>query len=170
MTERTLLSILFYFFGAVALAAAISVVAQKRVFHAALSLIVCLGSVAALYLLLEAPFIAAIQIIVYAGAIMVLFLFVIMLLDPHATARERDRKKLLGCAAATLGLLALGMIAPLLHFSSPAGLESAPAGDVGSLNRLGQMLFTEYAAPFEVTSVLILTAIIGVVALAGRRS
>lgn len=168
MREHILVSFLFYFFGVVTLAAAIAVVAQKQVFHAALSLIVCLGSLAAIYLLMEAPFIAAIQAIVYAGAIMVLFLFVIMLLDPQAAARERDRRKLLGCAAATLALLALGMIAPLLHAADLP--ESALAEDAGSVHRLGRMLFTEYAAPFEVTSVLILTAIIGIVALAGRRS
>ena len=84
---------LFYLFGGIALVAAVNVVAQRRVFYSALSLIVCLGALAGIYLLLEAPFIAAVQIIVYAGAIMVLFLFVIMLLDPFSRETPADKRK-----------------------------------------------------------------------------
>ena len=83
---------LFYFFGSIALVAAVSVILQRRVFYSALSLIVCLCALSALYLLLQAPFIAAVQVIVYAGAIMVLFLFVIMMLDPFAAAILTDKK------------------------------------------------------------------------------
>lgn len=86
--------VFFYLFGGIALLAAINVVAQKRVFYSALSLILCLCSVAALYMMLQAPFIAAVQVIVYAGAIMVLFLFVIMLVDPFSAAILRDRKSI----------------------------------------------------------------------------
>ncbi len=160
---------LFYLFGGVALLAAISVVAQKRVFYSALSLIVCLCAVSAIYLLLEAPFIAAVQVIVYAGAVMVLFLLVIMLLDPFTAAVLRDRKKYLSFAAVLLGAAALALLYPVL---SSYNLAGAPKNfeQTGSIGFLGQTLFREYLLPFEITSVLILIAIIGVVTLARRRS
>jgi len=165
-------TVLFYFFGGIALLAAINVVVQKRVFYSAISLILCLCAVAALYLVLEAPFIAAVQIIVYAGAIMVLFLFVIMLLDPFSAAVLRDKKKSLGYAGVILGILILALFILLLQSYSPSGAlrdHGDVAGDIGSMNRLGQMLFSEYLLPFEMTSVLILVAIIGVVVLSKRR-
>jgi len=165
-------TVFFYFFGALALAAAISVVAQKRVFYSALSLIVCLFAVGALYLVLEAPFIAAIQIIVYAGAIMVLFLFVIMLLDPFSRTVLRDKTKSLSYLAALLGLGVLALLYPVLkaHNSAqiPRNLDSI-GGDTTSVRHLGEVLFDKYLIPFEATSVLILIAIIGVVVLAKRQ-
>ena len=165
-------TVFFYFFGALALAAAISVVAQKRVFYSALSLIVCLFAVGALYLVLEAPFIAAIQIIVYAGAIMVLFLFVIMLLDPFSKTVLRDKTKSLSYLAALLGLGVLALLYPVLKaYNSaqiPRNLDSI-GGDKTSVKLLGEVLFDEYLIPFEATSVLILIAIIGVVVLAKRQ-
>ncbi len=163
---------LFYIFGGIALLAAINVVVQKRVFYSAISLIVCLCAVAALYLILEAPFIAAVQIIVYAGAIMVLFLFVIMLLDPFSAAALGDKKKFLRYAAIILGAIVLALLVPLLNMYSlsrtPRNPESI-SGGLGSASHLGQMLFSEYLLPFEMTSVLILVAIIGVVVLSKRR-
>jgi len=163
---------LFYFFGAISLIAAINVVVQKRVFYSAISLILCLCAVAALYLMLEAPFIAAVQIIVYAGAIMVLFLFVIMLLDPFSAAILRDKKKSLVYAAVLLGILALATIVPLLNSYNPSRAPRNPIsadGGTGTASHFGQILFTEYLLPFEMTSVLILAAIIGVVVLSKRR-
>jgi NADH-quinone oxidoreductase subunit J len=165
-------TVLFYLFAGIALLAAISMVVQKRVIYSAISLILCLCAIAALYLILEAPFIAAVQIIVYAGAIMVLFLFVIMLLDPFSAAVLRDKKKYLRYAAGILGLLALGMLIPLLnsYHLSQSPRNSETIGSVGTANQIGQALFSEYLLPFEMTSVLILVAIIGVVVLARRRS
>jgi NADH-quinone oxidoreductase subunit J len=165
-------TIFFYFFGGIALLAAISVVAQKKVFYSAMSLIICLCAVAALYLLLDSPFIAAVQIIVYAGAIMVLFLFVIMLLDPFSAAILQDKKKYLPYLAVILGGMALALFFPLLKSHNPALTPRNPesiGGGTGSLQHLGQALFNEYLVPFEVTSVLILIAIIGVVVLAKRQ-
>jgi NADH-quinone oxidoreductase subunit J len=164
--------IFFYFFGGIALLAAISVVAQKKVFYSAMSLIICLCAVAALYLLLDSPFIAAVQIIVYAGAIMVLFLFVIMLLDPFSAAILQDKKKYLPYLAVILGGMALALFFPLLKSHNPALTPRNPVsieGGTGSLQQLGQALFNEYLVPFEVTSVLILIGIIGVVVLAKRQ-
>jgi len=165
-------TVFFYLFGGIALLAAINVVAQKKVFYSALSLILCLCSVAALYMLLEAPFIAAVQIIVYAGAIMVLFVFVIMLLDPFSASILRDKKRYLGYVAVFLGILALALLVPLLKsyklFLTPGnpGRLEHPAGSVESF---AQVLFSKYLLPFEITSVLILVAIIGVVVLAKRQ-
>jgi NADH-quinone oxidoreductase subunit J len=165
-------TVLFYLFGGVALLAAINMVAQKRVVYSAISLIICLCAVAALYLLLEAPFIAAVQIIVYAGAIMVLFLFVIMLLDPFSASVLRDKKKSLIYAGSILGILSLGLLIPLLRAYKPSLVPRNPeiiGSEVGSVRSVGEMLFSKYLLPFEMTSVLILIAIIGVVVLARRR-
>jgi NADH-quinone oxidoreductase subunit J len=159
-------TVFFYLFGAIALAAAINVIIQSRVFYSAISLIVCLCSVAALYMLLKAPFIAAVQVIVYAGAIMVLFLFVIMLLDPFSASILRDKKKSLSYLAGLLGVAVIALLIPILRayrLSYPRGEET------GSVRHLGQVLFSDFLLPFELTSVLILVAIIGVVVLAKRQ-
>jgi NADH-quinone oxidoreductase subunit J len=162
---------LFYIFGGIALLAAISMVAQKKVIYSAISLIICLCAVAALYLLLEAPFIAAVQIIVYAGAIMVLFLFVIMLLDPFSASILRDKRKFIAYAGVMLGILALALLILFLRSYKPSLAPRNPdiLSGVGTAGRVGQLLFNEYLLPFEMTSVLILVAIIGVVVLAKRR-
>ncbi len=163
---------LFYFFGGISLLSAVGVVAQKRVFYQAISLIVCLCSVSALYLLLQAPFIAAVQIIVYAGAVMVLFLFVIMLLDPFSAAIIRDKKKSLAYLAVLLGIVTFMLLFPLLGSFDPARSPRNVGfmrGSTDSVAHLGQILFNEYLLPFEATSVLILVAIIGAVVLAKRR-
>jgi len=165
-------TVLFYLFGGIALLAAISVVVQRRVFYSAVSLIVCLCAVAVLYLILEAPFIAAVQIVVYAGAIMVLFLFVIMLLDPFSAGILKDKKKYLGYLAILFGIILFTLLFPLLRSYNAAKAPRTPglvANGIGSAERIGQILFKEYLLPFEVTSVLILVAIIGVVVLAKRQ-
>ncbi len=164
---------LFYLFGGIALVAAINVVLMRRVFYSALSLIVCLSALAGIYLLLEAPFIAAVQIIVYAGAIMVLFLFVIMLLDPFSGTMPADRRKHLRYFAIVLGAAALILLYPLLKAYDLARTPHDPVsagGAAGTVANLAQTLFTDYLLPFEVTSVLILVAIIGAVVLAKRET
>jgi NADH-quinone oxidoreductase subunit J len=163
---------LFYLFGAIALLAAIGVVIQQRVFYSAASLIVCLCAVAVLYLLLEAPFIAAIQIVVYAGAIMVLFLFVIMLLDPFSATVLKDKRKYLVYVAVLLGIIVFALLFPVLRFfdeASPPKFAGFNTEGIGSAENLGQVLFKEYLLPFEATSVLIVVAILGVVVLAKRQ-
>jgi NADH-quinone oxidoreductase subunit J len=165
-------TVFFYLFGGIALLAAINVVAQKKVFYSAISLITCLCSVAALYMNLESPFIAAIQVIVYAGAIMVLFLFVIMLLDPFSAAILKDKKKYLGHLAVLLGIMALMLLTPFLKSYNLARTPRNPdfiGGGTDSVQRLAQVLFSDFLLPFEITSVLILVAIIGVVVLAKRQ-
>jgi NADH-quinone oxidoreductase subunit J len=164
---------LFYLFGAIALIAAINVVWQRRVFYAALSLIVCLSALAGIYMLLDAPFIAAVQIIVYAGAVMVLFLFVIMLLDPFSRAAHVDKRRFLAYVAWILGATALLLLYPLLRSYDPARapLEALlPTVALGSVTYFAETLFKDYLLPFEVTSLLILVAIIGAVVLAKRQT
>ncbi len=162
----------FYVFGTIALLSAVNVVVQKKVFYSAISLIICLCAVAALYLTLDSPFIAAIQIIVYAGALMVLFVFVIMLLDPFSAAIARDKKKSLTYFAVLLGVVVLAALYPVLNsyhpVQAPGNLDIQ--GGPNSITNLGQVLFSKYLLPFEITSVLILVAIIGVVVLAKRRA
>ncbi len=162
----------FYLFGGIALLSAISVVVQKRVFYSALSLIICLCSVAVLYLALQAPFIAAVQVVVYAGAIMVLFLFVIMLLDPLSAGILKDKKKYLVYFGSLLGVLTMVLLLPFLRLHRAAGAPSSTGfslDETGTIKHLGKVLFDEYLLPFEITSVLILVAIIGVVVLAKRQ-
>ncbi len=158
----------FLLFALIAVVSAINVVLQRHPIASALSLIGVMGSIAVLYLLLSAEFIAMVQIIVYAGAVMVLFVFVIMLLNAGSEVR-RGRSwtsQILGVPAliALLGLLA--------YFIQR---EFAGAGYVkfgnytgGSAQSVGISLFTSYLLPFEVTSVLILIAIVGAIVLARK--
>jgi NADH-quinone oxidoreductase subunit J len=160
--------ILFLAFAAIAVICAINVVVQTHPISSALSLIGVMGSLAVLYLLLGGEFIAMAQVIVYAGAIMVLFVFVIMLLNAGAEAK-RGRSlavQLLGVPGFFV-LLALLSYAILRLFPTSAnvhfgGFTHGTAADVG------RALFTKYLLPFEVTSVLILIAIIGAIVLARK--
>ena len=158
--------ILFFIFAAVCVAGALNLLIQRHPINSALSLIVVMGSLAALYLLLGAEFVAAIQVIVYAGAIMVLFVFVIMLLN----AGEEERSDgshvvaVLGypAVAALVGLVAWAVV----RHSGSASLKLG--GFVGSTEGVGNLLFRGFLLPFEVTSVLILIAIMGAVVLARK--
>lgn len=161
---------LFFFlvFAGIALISAVNVVLQRHPIASALSLIGVMGSIAVLYLLLGAEFIAMAQIIVYAGAVMVLFIFVIMLLN--AGAEERRGRSL---TSQLLGVPALLAFMGLLGLFVQQGF--ANAGYVkfgnftgGSAQGVGFALFTDYLLPFEVTSVLILIAILGAIVLARK--
>ena len=158
---------LFLTFAVIAVGCGLSVVAQRHPISSALSLIGVMGSLAVLYLLLGAEFVAAVQIIIYAGAIMVLFVFVIMLLNAGAEERTR-RSRMVRWLGLPLLLSFSGLLALVLYrqFASAPSVEFG--GFVGSTEVLGQALFRQYVLPFEVTSVLILVAILGAVVL-GRR-
>jgi NADH-quinone oxidoreductase subunit J len=163
---------LFYLFGALAVIASLLVIAQRNPVYSVLLLIASFGALSGLYVLLDAPFVAAIQIIVYAGAIMVLFLFVVMLLNaPHedTQADERTHPMLRPGPMRFGAVLAVGLIAELvwaLARSMPS--STFPANPVTSVQAIGRSLFTEYAFQFEVTSVLILVAMVGAVLMARR--
>ena len=164
---------MFYIFAAVAVGASILVIAQRNPIHSVLLLIASFGALSGLYVLLDAPFVAVIQIIVYAGAIMVLFLFVVMLLNAPVEETEYDQAvhPLLRAGPMRVGAaLAVALLVELVWALTKGGGESGvfSGGAVSSVRTIGRSLFTNYAFAFEVTSVLILVAMIGAVVLAKR--
>lgn len=161
-----MIQVLFFFFAAVAVGAAINVLAQRHVLYSALSLILMLTSVSVLFVLLRADFIAVIQVIVYAGAIMVLFTFVIMLLNLPADEDGADRLRWLKFIGIPLGLFFLLLVVATLWNVEP--LRSAQTPLIGSPQAIGKTLFSDYLLPFEATSLLILIALVGAVVFAKK--
>jgi NADH-quinone oxidoreductase subunit J len=163
-----MIQILFFFFAAVAVGAAINVLAQKHVLYSSLSLIVMLTAVSALFILLQAEFLAVINVIVYAGAIMVLFVFVIMLLNLPADPSGEDgsdRMRWLKFIGIPLGIFLLLMVGSTVWNVS----NSTNATQItGTAEAIGQSLFTDYLLPFELTSLLILIALMGAVVFAKK--
>ena len=159
----------FYSLAALMVLSALAVIAARHPIYAVLALVTTLMAMAALFVLLGAFFVAAIQVLVYAGAIMVLFLFVVMLLDLAPETVTRTRQNTLRILGGGLGLLFLAALGPA--FQSPAG--GAVASDAiiryGTTRQIGQLLFTTLALPFELASVLVLVGIIGAVVLAKRK-
>jgi NADH-quinone oxidoreductase subunit J len=158
--------VLFLVFGAVALAGAVNLLAQTHPINSALSLIAVMAALAGEYLLLGAEFVAAVQVIVYAGAIMVLFVFVIMLLNAGVEERTKGSRIaiLFGIPGMLLGSLLIAWV--LLHHS---GTEEVAVGALpGAPKTIGPLLFHEFLLPFEITSILILIAIMGAVVLASK--
>jgi NADH-quinone oxidoreductase subunit J len=158
--------IIFFFFSALAVGAAINVLVQKHVLYSALSLILLLSSISVLFILLQADFLAVIQVIVYAGAIMVLFVFVIMLLNLSQDEDGEDRLRWLKFAGIPLTLFLLLLIGATLW--NVGGGEAAEARVTGSPDAIGRSLFTDYVLPFEATSLLILIALMGAVIFAKK--
>jgi NADH-quinone oxidoreductase subunit J len=161
-----MIQILFLFFAAIAVGAAINVLAQKHVLYSALSLILMLTAVSVLFIFLRADFLAVIQVIVYAGAIMVLFTFVIMLLNLPADEDGADRLRWLKFIGIPLGLFFLFLVVATLWNVEP--LRSGTSGLIGSPRAIGQSLFTDFVLPFEATSLLILIALVGAVVFAKK--
>ncbi len=165
-------TILFIVFAVVAIVAGFNVILQKHPVSSALSLVGVMGSLAVLYLLLGAEFMAMAQMIVYGGAVMVLFIFVIMLLN--AGTEKASTKSWFAQIAGLPLLLAFVAVASFLIYSAlPAaipGLGSVRFGSWhgGSADKIGTALFTRYLLPFEVISILILIAILGAVVLARK--
>jgi len=160
---------IFFVLAAVAVMGAISLIVQRHPIHSALSLIVVMVALAGLYLLMGAEFVAAVQIIVYGGAIMVLFVFVIMLLN--AGEEERTNfSKLATYAGIPLALAVAGFIGAAILRSSGAQTAPAPSGALTSTKDLSMMLFSDFVYPFELTSFLILVAILGAIVLAQREN
>jgi NADH-quinone oxidoreductase subunit J len=160
--------ILFLVFAIIAVVCGINVVVQRHPIASALSLIGVMGSLAVLYLLLGAEFIAAAQVIVYAGAIMVLFVFVIMLLNAGAEPR-RGRSFVAQLLGIPVLVALLGLLTYLVQRFFPEGSVVEFGGFTkGGPRDVGYALFTDYLLPFEVTSVLILIAILGAVILARK--
>jgi NADH-quinone oxidoreductase subunit J len=161
-------AILFLIFAVVAVLCGVNLVLQTHPISSALSLVGVMGALAALYLLLGGEFIAAAQLIVYAGAIMVLFIFVIMLLNAGSEHKVRKGPwvKFFGVP---LLVVFLGLLGYMLQTVLPAGENVRFGGFTqGSALDIGRKLFTVYLLPFEVTSVLILIAILGAIVLARK--
>lgn len=163
--------IVFYFFASLAILAAIGVVAVRSAVYSALSLAVVFVSLAALYVLLSAPFIAAAQVMIYAGAILILFVFVIMMLSPGidqgagALKRQRPLAIVFGLALVVELIVVLGIavLPPARGMFSPKTIA-----EIGSTQAVGALLFTDFLLPFEITSLLLLVAIVGVIVLAKK--
>ena len=159
--------VIFFLLAGLAVAGALNLILQRHPIHSALSLVVVMMALAGLYLLQGAEFIAAVQIIVYAGAIMVLFIFVIMLLN----AGEEERTNL-SRMARWVGLpLGIFLLLQLVYWigrapEAPATVAVSPA----QTRKLAMMLFQEFVFPFELTSILILIAILGALVLAKKES
>lgn len=168
-------SLLFWLLAVVMVVASLLVIGQRNPMYSVLLLIVSFGALSGLYVLLDAPFVAAIQIIVYAGAIMVLFLFVVMLLNvPTEDPPTGYHARLLGGAGPRrFGAVLALLFAVELFWAFWRGLQPTPMpGGAGShvitVHDIGIKLFREYAFAFEATSVLILVAMVGAIVLARR--
>ncbi|MEJ2208180.1 MAG: NADH-quinone oxidoreductase subunit J [Anaerolineae bacterium] len=159
--------VIFIVLAAVAVLAAVGVVAQRSAVRSALFLLLHFVCLAGLYILLNAQFVAMVQIIVYAGAIVVLFLFVVMLLGMERAQESPDLRPYYGLAGGVLALLLVVGLVWALLLDSAGEISATAAG--GSVRDLGAALLTGYAVPFELASVLLLVALVGAVALARKR-
>jgi NADH-quinone oxidoreductase subunit J len=169
MVETALFTVL----AVVTVITAILVIVQRNPVASAIYLIITLFSLAGVYLLLNAPFIAVIQVLVYAGAIMVLFLFVIMLLNLEKERRLITRHRLQKVLGVFLGIILLGLIGMIfksvLLEGSKGKFPPEKVAALGNTEVVARLLFTDYLLPFEITSVLLLVAIIGAIVLAKRQ-
>ena len=167
--------LLFIIIGLITIVCALCVVFQKNPIYSAIFLIQTMVSLAVLYVLLHAPFIAAAQIMIYAGAVMVLFVFVIMLLNLSKEDVEGGKDKLLfqKASAILLGLIlfvVIGVVALKTVFLGTKG-EYTPEriNEIGNTQLVGKLLFTDYVFPFEIASVLLFAAILGAIVLAKKK-
>ena len=153
----------------IAIASAAGLVVKKNPIHGALFLVTNLGAVAVMYLMLGAEFLAVAQVIVYAGAIMVLFVFAIMVRIPGKEETGPDPRRRLRLRAVPIGAL-LGALLLLVIGVVRRSPPAAPAAPGGNVETIGRLLFTDYLFPFELTSVLLLAAMVGVLLMARRRT
>ena len=162
--------VFFYIFAFIAVVSALAVILVKNPVHSAIYLILCLLQAAALFVLLRAPFLAAVQVFIYVGAVIVLFLFVVMVLD---IGKEKFGERIHG-----QGYLAIPVVALFLGITGYLvfkGRLTAPAGNfdesalVKNTEVLGKLLYTKYIFPFEVVSILLLVALVGAIVLVLRK-
>jgi NADH-quinone oxidoreductase subunit J len=163
-------AVIFYVLASVALSSAVMVIWSRNPVHSAIYLVLTFLSVAGVYVLLQAEFVAAVQVLVYAGGIMVLFLFVIMLVNLKDAIGARVRLH-----ATVSGTIGLAVVALILFVYSRGRIVSQVAGasvlrQGGNMQSLGEALYSDYLLPFEVASVLLLVAMIGAIVLARQKS
>jgi NADH-quinone oxidoreductase subunit J len=158
---------IFFILAVVAVAAGVGVIAQRSAVRSALFLLVNFCCLAGLYILLNAQFVAVVQVIIYVGAIVVLFLFVVMLLGMERAEETPDPQRYQWIAGALLGVL---LLAGIIWALIPAQAEAVPAlVRTDNVRQIGEALFTRFAIPFEMASIVLLVAIIGTVVLAKKR-
>ena len=162
--------VVFAIVALVAVGSALGLVLGKNPIHGALFLVVNLGAIAVFYLMLGAEFLAAAQVIVYAGAIMVLFVFAIMVLIPGKEETGPDPRRVLRLWALPFGAVLLLLVAWRVARGAGASAPAGGPGTLGNVETIGRLLFTDYLFPFELTSVLLLAAMVGVLLLARRRA
>jgi NADH-quinone oxidoreductase subunit J len=155
---------LFYFLSFLAVLCALRVVTSKNPVHSVLYLIITFFAIGCHYLILNAQFLAAVHIIVYAGAIMVLFLYVIMMLNLNKES-EPHKSNVLKFAATIAGGLLLVTLVSAIKGTENVIITNSPDDQIGLIKNLGQVLFKEYLLPFEISSVLLLSAMVGAVML-----
>jgi NADH-quinone oxidoreductase subunit J len=160
--------VVFIILAIVAIGSALGMLLNKNAVYSALFLILNFATVAVFYIILGAPFIAMTQVTVYAGAIMVLFLFVIMLLGAEKLSGMRTEFSRQGIVAAVLGGLLLLELIVVIFFRETVFAEFAELADFGTPAEIGRVLFNEYLLPFEITAFLLLAAMIGAIVIARR--
>jgi NADH-quinone oxidoreductase subunit J len=161
--------LVFYFFAALAVVGGLMMVTRKNAVHSAVYLVLTFIAIAAIYVLLGAEFLFAVQVLVYAGGIMVLFLFVIMLVNLEEPRRYSGGKLHLGLSAG-LTLILFGMLAVVFVKDAPPAMPVAASGGEGNLQLIGALLYRNYLIPFEVVSLLLLVAMIGAIVLGRPRA
>ncbi len=160
--------ILFWFLSALALAGAITLITSKSPVHSVLALIVTFFAISGHYILLNAQFLAIVNIIVYAGAIMVLFLFVVMLMNLNASSEPQKNRLLQFAGFISGGCLFLIIVAALRNAAIVDAKMEPGAGNSGLIANLGHELFINYVVPFEISSVLFLSAMMGAVVISKK--
>ena len=155
--------ILFWILFGMALFSALMVITSKNPMHSVIWLIIVFFAISGHYLLMNAQFLAIVNIIVYAGAIMVLFLYVLMLMDLKKETEPPKNRWLKLAGAVAGGSLLLVLIAALRKVDIDQGIAETRLGDIGLIENLGKILFREYVVPFEISSILFLSAMVGAV-------
>jgi NADH-quinone oxidoreductase subunit J len=156
---------IFYILAALIIGSAVMVVSMRNIFHSALFLVLCFFSVAGIYILLEAEFLAAVQILIYVGAITILMIFAIMLTHKLYSAKIRQSNEQVAPGLIIVGAL---LVATLFALGNTAWKLSFETSQAQSTVGIGRLLLTTYVLPFEVVSVVLLTALIGAVIIARR--
>src|SRR6188768_1346065 len=162
-------TIIFYVFAAILIFGALRVITARNPVHSALFLVLCFFTAAALWLLLRAEFLAITLVLVYVGAVMVLFLFVIMMLDVNFDDLRRNFKSYLPVGAAVGALVLLEMVLVIRVGASAAGTASTATTSGSNTAALGKLLYVDYVYPFELAAVLLLVAIVAAIALTYRK-
>lgn len=163
-----MLTIVFYILAAITLSAGVFTIASRNPIHSAVAMIVCFFSLAGHFLLLDAQFLAIVQIIVYAGAIMIMLLFALMLMNLSEVHEEKKKIATRIAAVSSAGLMALVVLAAIVKADPIVKTYQVAGADYQSVAVVGQVLFDEYLVPFEFAAILLITAMLGAVLISKR--